>query len=126
MTHFQSQPCTFNRPEYPIFWRCVMRLNWFHNSPCVEFPVQTLVTRWWEIYFFHSWLTLSLHRAVCEDCRHCLFLSWIYAFKFHLLFPSYSRPFCETNLASPLKDVWLSGDRRYVLLLSNSLLAYLI
>lgn len=40
------------------------------NTQVYEFPVS--VTWWWEMYFLHYCFTLSLHRAVCEDHRHCL------------------------------------------------------
>ena len=33
------------------------------------------MTRWWEMYFCHYCFTLGLHRAVCEDHRHCLIIT---------------------------------------------------
>lgn len=109
--HTQRSICPVNQPEMSYFLEVLDEIYWLQNSLGVRISCSTQVTHWWEIYFFHSCFILSLHRTVCEGHRYCLSCPRFMFLNFSFYYSAVAGLFKESNLASPLKDAWLSGQQ---------------
>lgn len=82
-------------PKVSCILEAYDEINWFQNSQSVRISCSNL--KWHiDIYFFHYYFTLSLHRAVCGGDRYCLFWSWIYVFKFSFYYSGIAVLFYES------------------------------